>query len=153
MAWSRPGAGFDDAAHTRASHLQSQPVSPRQVVAFPQNTPMPLASVQPASVPQPPAPGIATPVGFAEEKTTEERLGPFAISGYNYAVVLRKKHLADSEDGQVASADGVVAMEIVDAAGTVQYQRAYPLWADGEGVSAWEIFAHKSKRISSGRSS
>jgi hypothetical protein len=33
-------------------------------------------------------------------------------------------------------------MEIVDAAGTVQYQRTYPLWANGEGVSAWEISAH-----------
>jgi len=103
---------------------------------------MPLASVQPASVPQPPAPGIATPAGVAEEKTTEERLGPFAISGNNYAVVLHKKHLAASEDGEAASADGVVAMEIVDAAGTIQYQRTYPLWADAEGVSAWEISAH-----------
>ncbi|MGA7226422.1 MAG: hypothetical protein WBX16_26440, partial [Candidatus Acidiferrales bacterium] len=131
-----------NAAHTRASHSQSQPVSPRQVAVVPQNAPMPLVSVQPASLQQPPAPGIATPAGVAEEKTTEERLGPFAISGNNYSVVLHKKHLAASEDGQVASADGVVAMEIVDAAGTVQYQRTHPLWADGEGVSAWEVFAH-----------
>src|SRR5512143_1562555 len=57
----------------------------------------------------------------AEEKTTEERLGPFPISGNKFAVVLHKKHLAASEDGQAESADGVVAMEIVDAAGTVPY--------------------------------
>jgi hypothetical protein len=80
--------------------------------------------------------------GVADEKTTEERLGPFAIAGNDYAVVLHKKHLAASEDGEATSADGVVAMEIVDAAGTVQYQRTYPLWANGEGVSAWEISAH-----------
>jgi hypothetical protein len=131
-----------NAAHTRASHLQSQPVSPREIAAVPQNAPMPLASVQPASVPQPRAPGIATSAGVAEEKTTEERLGPFAISGNNYTVVLHKKHLAASEDGEAASADGVVAMEIVDAAGAIQYQRTYPLWADDEAVSAWTISAH-----------
>src|SRR5579863_7738086 len=75
-----------NAAHTRASPLQSQPVSPKQVAAVPQIAPVPLASVQPASVLHPPDPGIATPAGVAEEKTTEERLGPFAISGNNYAV-------------------------------------------------------------------
>jgi hypothetical protein len=129
-----------NAAHTRASHLQSQPVSPRQGVAVPQNAPMPIASVQPASVPQPPAPGIATPAGVAEEKTTEERLGPFAISGNNYSVVLHEKHLPASEDS--GPLDGVVAMEIVDAAGAVQYQRTYPLWADAEAVSAWQVSPH-----------
>jgi len=80
--------------------------------------------------------------GVAEEKTIEERLGPFAISGNNYAVVLHKRHLSASEDAVTSSADGVVAMEIVDTAGTIQYQRTYPLWADAEGVSAWEISAH-----------
>ncbi len=129
-----------NAVHTRASHSQSQPVSPREVAVVPQNAPMPLASVQPASVPQPPAPGIATPAGVAEEKTTEERLSPFAISGNNYAVVLHKKHLPASEDS--GPLDGIVAMEIVDAAGAVQYQRTYPLWADAEDVSTWTVSAY-----------
>jgi hypothetical protein len=129
-----------NAVHTRASHSQGQPVSARQMAAVPQNVPVSLASVQPASVPQPLAPGTATPAGVAEEKTTEERLGPFAISGNNYSVVLHKKHLPASEDS--GPLDGVVAMEIVDAAGTVQYQRTYPLWADAESVSTWRIFAH-----------
>jgi hypothetical protein len=131
-----------NAAHTRASHSQSQLVSPRQVAVVPQNAPIPLASVQPVSVPQPPAPGIATPAGVAEEKTTEERLGPFAISGNNYAVVLHKKHLSVTEAGEPCSADGVVVMEIVDATGAATYGRTYPLFADDEALSAWSVFAH-----------
>lgn len=131
-----------NAAHTRVSHLQSQPVSPRQVAAVPQNAPMPVASVQPASMPQPTTPGIATPAGVAEEKTTEERLGPFAISGNNYAVVLHKKHLSVTEAGEPYSADGVVAMEIVDATGAATYGRSYPLFADDEALSAWSVSAY-----------
>jgi hypothetical protein len=128
-------------ARTRASHPQSQPATDRQVAATPQTAPVPVASVQP-SVPQPPAPGSAIPAGVVEEKMTEEPLGPFAVSGHNYTVVLHKKHLAVSEEGEAASADGVVAMEIVDAAGAVQYQSTYPLWADDEAVSTWTISAH-----------
>ena len=129
-----------NAARTRASHSPSRPVSPRQAAAVPQNAPMPLASVPPAIVPQPPAPGLATPAGVAEEETTEERLGPFAISGNNYSLVRHKKHLPASEDSEPL--DGVVAMEIADAAGALQYQRTYPLWADAEAVSAWTVSAY-----------
>jgi hypothetical protein len=129
-------------AHTRASRLQSQPISPRQVAAVPQNAPIPLASDQPASVTQPPAPGIATLAGVAEAKTTEEHLGPFTISGNSYTVMLRKKHLSVNEAGEPYSADGVVAMEIVDATGAATYGRTYPLFEDDEALSAWSVFAH-----------
>jgi hypothetical protein len=127
-------------ARSRASHSQSQPVAPRPAAAIPQNVQVPLASVQPPSVPQPPAPPAATPSSEAEGKMIEERLGPFSISGNDYAVVLHKKHLPPSQDS--GPLDGVVAMEILDAAGAVQYQRTYPLWADAEAVSAWQISPH-----------
>jgi hypothetical protein len=84
----------------------------------------------------------ATSATTAEEKTTEERLGPFSISGNDYAVVLHKKHLATSQDGRVISADGVVAMQVVDATGAVDYQRTYPLWANDESISAWTVSGH-----------
>ncbi|HYL64118.1 MAG TPA: hypothetical protein VE077_16005, partial [Candidatus Methylomirabilis sp.] len=129
-------------ARTRAFHQASQPVATQQAAVPAKSSPPPPASVPQPSQPQPPPPGTTTPAGVAEEKTTEERLGPFAISGNNYTVVLHKKHLAVTENGDPCNADGVVAMEIVDAAGTVQYQRTYPLWADDEGVSAWTVSAY-----------
>ena len=129
-------------APTHAFHQASRPAATQRAAIPAKSSPPPPASGPQPNGPQTPATSIATPAGVAEEKTTEERLGPFAISGNNYTVVLHKKHLAASEDGQVASADGVVAMEIVDEAGTVQYQGTYPLWADAEAVSAWEVFAH-----------
>ena len=128
-------------ARTRAFHQADRPIV-AQPVAAAQGSAKPLASVQQPSASQPSIIATQTPAAAAPEKETQERLGPFAISGNNYTVVLHKKHLATSEDGEAASADGVVAMEIVNAGGTVQYQRTYPLWADAEGVSAWEIFAH-----------
>jgi hypothetical protein len=96
----------------------------------------------------PSAPGPATSSSAAEDKETEERLGSFAI-GNSYTVVLHKKHLAASENGEATSADGVVAMEIVDATGAVQYRRTYPLWANDEAVSAWTISAHTLKGTNS----
>jgi len=90
----------------------------------------------------PSAPGPATSSSVAEGKETEERLGPFSLSGDNYTVVLHKKHLAVTENGDPFNADGVAAMEIVDAAGEVTYRRTYPLFANDEAMSAWEIFAH-----------
>lgn len=77
-----------------------------------------------------------------QSKETVERLGPFTISGINYTVVLHKKHLAPNEDTIPSGADGIVAMEIIDATGAIQYRRTYPLWADSEAVSAWQISAN-----------
>ena len=126
-----------NAASTRASHRQNLPAAPRQAAAVQQGAPGTLASVQPATAPQPPVPDAATSAAASAEKTTEKRLGPFAISGNSYSVALHEKHLPPSEDS--GPLDGVVAMEIVDAAGAVQYQRTYPLWADAEAISAWTV--------------
>ena len=77
-----------------------------------------------------------------QPKENVERLGPFAIAGNDYTVVLHKKHLAPNQDSAPAGTDGIVAMEIVDATGAIQYQRTYPLWADSEAVSAWQVSPH-----------
>lgn len=128
-------------ARTRAFHQARQRVAARQVAAAPPSV-APVASVQRTIGSLPSNPATATAAGVAKEKVTEERLGPFTISGNNYTVVLHKKHLTASADAAVSEADGVVAMEIVDAAGTVLYRRTFPLWADAESTSAWRIFAH-----------
>jgi len=114
----------------------------RQAGAAPHQAAPPMTSAQQPAGPKLSPPVTATSATIAEEKTTEERLGPFSVSGNDYAVVLHKKHLAASEDGRVVSADGVVAMEVVDATGAVQYQRTYPLWADDESFSAWTVSGH-----------
>jgi len=127
------------AARTRAFDQADRPLA-AQPVAPAQGSAKPLARVQQPSVSQPPAVATQTPAAAPLEKETEERLGPFAISGNNYTVVLRKKHLAATEDA--GAADGVVAMEIVDTAGTVLYRRSFPLEADPQSETFWRVFAH-----------
>jgi hypothetical protein len=129
-------------ASTRAFHQASQPVATQQVAIPAKSSPPPPASDPQPNGPQPPPPGTTTPAPPSEEKETVERFGPFSLSGNTYTVVLHKKHLAVTENGDPCNADGVVAMEIVNAVGTIQYQRTYPLWADDETVSAWTISAH-----------
>lgn len=125
-------------ARSRSSRQAGQPVAAQQATDLHQA--VPPASVQQPAGPESSAPGNAASAGVAEEKATEERLGPFAISGGSYTVVLHKKHVPASEDS--GPLDGVVAIDVVDAAGAVQYQRTYPLWADAEDVSAWTVSAH-----------
>ena len=127
-------------ARTHAFHQASQTIVAQPVVTTTQGAAAPIASVQQPSGSQPSTPGPATSTNLAETKETEERLGPFPNSGSNYTVVLHKKHLLASEDS--GPLDGVVAMEIVDAAGAVHYKRTYPLWADAEAVSAWTVSAY-----------
>jgi hypothetical protein len=126
-------------ARTRAFHQASLPIVGQPIAAAPGSA-TPLANVQQQTGSQPSAVGSAISANGVEEKITEERLGPFAISGNTYTVVLHEKHLAATEDE--GAADGVVAMEIVDTAGAALYRRTFPLWADAEGVSAWRVFAH-----------
>lgn len=128
-------------ARSHGSRPAGQPVAALQATDLHQAA-RPPASVQQPAGPESPTPANAPAAGAVEEKATEERLGPFSISGKNYTVVLHKKHLATSADGAVVAADGVVAVEVVDAAGAVQYQRTYPLEADAEDVSAWTVSAY-----------
>lgn len=128
-------------ARSRSSRQTGQPLAVQQASDFHQAA-RPPASVQQSEGPEPSTPSNAASTGVAEEKATEERLGPFAISGNNYAVVLHKKHLSVNEAGEPYSADGVVAMEIVDATGAATYRRTYPLFADDAALSAWSVSAH-----------
>jgi hypothetical protein len=75
----------------------------------------------------------------AQRDEFDDRLGPFQIAGQNYTVVLHKKHLASTEDAPAI--DGVVSMQIVDAAGTVLAQKTLRLWAGEDGKEAWSVVA------------
>ena len=86
----------------------------------------------------PAAPARGAPA-LTEQDETEQRLGPFQITGQNYSVVLHKKHLP--QNGDVPAVDGLVSMEIVDAAGTVLNQRTFPLWAEEDLHASWSVFA------------
>jgi hypothetical protein len=129
-------------ARTRAFHQTSQRIATQQAAFAANSSPPPPANVLQPSAPQSSPAGASTPPAASDEKETVERLGPFSLLGNNYTVVLHKKHLAASADGEVGAADGVAAMEVVDADGAVEYQRAYPLWADAEAVSAWTVSAY-----------
>lgn len=103
----------------------------------PQSAPQ-LVSVQRQSPEGSTAPG--TLAGAAQEKETERHLGPFSISGTDYTVVLRQRKRQPG--GTEESGDTVVAMEILDAAGAVQYQRKFPYQeANNTFSDAWFVDA------------
>ncbi len=53
----------------------------------------------------------------------EQRVGPFAIAGQNYSVVLHQKRLPSASDPALAQT--LAAVEIRDAAGNVSYQKTF----------------------------
>ena len=67
-------------------------------------------------------------------------LGPFLIAGQNYSVELRMRKV---QPGSVSeSSDTVVAMEIRDQAGAVQYQRAFPyVQGTEDSFESWSVSA------------
>ena len=69
-----------------------------------------------------------------------KRLGPFLIAGKTYTVELQTKKLRPGST--VDSGDTVVAMEIQDAAGTVQYRRTFPyVEATDDDLESWSVSA------------
>jgi hypothetical protein len=115
------------AARSRASQRESAPpvvaVSQHQQVAPPPN-----------------APNAASPSSPAQPPETERRLGPFSISRSSYTVVLRLKPRQPGSTQETG--DSVVAMEIQDAAGAVQYQRKLPYQESNDSFSnAWFVSA------------
>jgi hypothetical protein len=98
------------------------------------------ARVQQQSPPRAAVPPAGTSPATQQDET-EQRLGPFQISGQNYTVVLHKKHLAKT--GDAPAIDGVVSMEIVDAAGTVLNQKTFRLWVGEDGRESWSVVAGK----------
>lgn len=71
---------------------------------------------------------------------TEQRLGPFSLSGTDYILVLnKKKRPAGSTQESGAT---VTAMEIRDSAGNVVYKRTFPYQPDETEFSdAWSVSA------------
>jgi hypothetical protein len=103
----------------------------------PQSVPQ-LVSVQQQSPEGSTAQG--TLAGAAQGKETEQHLGPFSISGTDYTVVLHRRKRQPG--GTAESGDTVVAMEILDAAGAVQYQRKFPHQEANDTFSdAWFVDA------------
>jgi len=98
-------------------------------------------------------PATAQPVGPQAENSSAQapsvappgsesarRLGPFSIAGRDYTVELHtKKVRPGSTDEQD---DTVVAMEIRDAAGSIQYRRTFPyVEAKEEYFASWSVSA------------
>jgi hypothetical protein len=99
-----------------------------------------LAKPPQQSAEQPAVQSAGTSTAAAEEKERERRLGPFSISGSDYTVVLhnRKQQPGSTQE----SGDTVVAMEIRDAAGAIQYQRKFPYQEATDTFSdAWSVDA------------
>ena len=79
----------------------------------------------------------STPVAGAE---SEQRLGPFSLSGTNYTVVLKKKKQQSAS--HEPTGDTVVAMEIRDSAETVLYHRNFPyLTVESDFTETWTVSA------------
>jgi hypothetical protein len=106
-----------------------------------QETSAPQAKPPQQNAEQPAAQAPAASTAAAEEKETERRLGPFSISGSDYTVVLHswKRPPGTTQE----TGDTVVAMEIRDATGAIQYHRKFPYQeADDSFSDAWSVDAH-----------
>jgi hypothetical protein len=105
-----------------------------------QETSAPMAKPPQQSAEPPAVQATAASTLAAEEKETELRLGPFAISGSDYTVVLRNRKRQPGSTQETG--DTVVAMEIRDAAGAIQYQRKFPYLETNDAFSdAWLVDA------------
>src|SRR5690348_2552282 len=92
-------------------------------------------SVTPSAKSQATATGAPSP---ADE--SEKRLGPFFIAGQDYTVELRTRKVQAGSAGE--GSDTVVAMEIRDAAGAMQYQRTFPYVKGTEdSFESWSVSA------------
>src|ERR1700752_2894646 len=73
---------------------------------------------------RPPAPQQPGASADSRVEDAEQRIGPFAIAGQNYTVLLHEKRLANPSDPTFART--LAGVEIRDAAGNVSYQQAFP---------------------------
>ena len=92
-------------------------------------------SLAPSAESQAPATGASSPANESEKK-----LGPFTIDGQNYTVELRTRKVQEGSAGE--GGDTVVAMEIRDAAGALQYQKTFPyVKGTGDSFESWSVSA------------
>jgi hypothetical protein len=85
-----------------------------------------------ASAILPAAQASAAPAGSPQLEDAEERRGPFSIAGQTFTVLLHYKRLTGSTG---AEAQTLASIEIVNAAGEVQYREAYPYSAEAKDHS------------------
>jgi hypothetical protein len=96
------------------------------------------APTQPSAAP-PVSPQPSTPTAPAGESAT--RLGPFPIAGHEYSVELRTRKVQQPGPGG-EQGDTVVAMEIRDPAGVLQYQKMFPyVQSTEDDFESWEVSA------------
>lgn len=95
-----------------------------------------LGAGQPAGV----APQNANPQIFSAPLAptpSPSRLGPFSIAGRNFTVNLESKKLGSGAPGET-----VIAMEIKDDAGAVQFRRTFPFAEpQGDDFELWSVNA------------
>ena len=106
--------------HPQTSATSAQPSAIRTVDSKPQN----------------PSPQVSSTVPLASG--SPKRLGPFSIAGRDYTVELEMKKVTPGSSDE----DTVVAMEIRDVDGMVQYRRTFP-YVEGteDDYSGWSISA------------
>jgi hypothetical protein len=123
-------------SQTRASWQTNQPRATQE--KLPGQSAEQPANVQQQSPSQPPAQDTGAPSGATEGKETERHVGPFSISGSDYTVVLHNKKRQPGSTEE--SGETVVAMEIRDAAGAIEYQRKFPYQGANDTFSdAWFV--------------
>ena len=108
-------------------HLHPQAASPPVVSA-----------AQPASS-QAKNPDLKAPsTAAAGTSESANHLGPFTIAGRNYTVELQTRKVQSNDE----QGDTVMAMEIRDATGAMQYRRTFPyVEAKGDFFESWSVSA------------
>jgi len=101
--------------------------------------PVQPTDAQPVS-PQLQKSGSQTPSTIAPTSKSTKHLGPFSIAGHDYTVDLEMKKLQPGSTDE--RGDTVVAMEIKDTEGAVQYRRTFPyMEAKEDYFESWSVSA------------
>jgi len=84
------------------------------------------------------AQSLQAPSTAAPKSESANHLGPFSIAGRDYTVELQTRKVIGSDE----EANTVVAMEIRDSTGAVQYRRTFPyIEPKDEFVDSWSVSA------------
>jgi hypothetical protein len=105
-----------------------------QVAATQTASPQPQSPAQQVSAANAPA---QAPLPSASVSESPKHFGPFSIAAQSYTVDLETKHVQSSDE----NGDTVTAMEIRDAAGTVQYRRTFATAEEQDFFESWSVSA------------
>lgn len=115
---------------------RSAPLNATLARASAKQPPNPAPQVLPPQAASTNAPIEAT-VANLPAGQSPTHFGPFSISGQNYTVDLETKPVKSNED----SGDTVVAVEIRDAAGAVQFRRTFAAQEEPDYFESWSVSA------------